>query len=93
MIHFMLFYYWVAFVNFIHFLFIAYLYQRGKDSAFQNVAGWWGHQPGHNAVGGVSTAHRLAAMLHFEIHPAKIQNFIDDYKRVRKGCSFIFSVL
>jgi len=26
-------------------------------SAFQIVAGWWGHQPGRRAVGGVSTAH------------------------------------
>ncbi len=25
--------------------------------AFQIVAGWWGHQPGQLAVGGVSTAH------------------------------------
>ena len=25
--------------------------------AFQIVAGWWGHQPGQPAVGGVSTAH------------------------------------
>ena len=25
--------------------------------AFQIVAGWWRHQPGRSAVGGVSTAH------------------------------------
>ncbi|MEO6133889.1 MAG: hypothetical protein ABIP35_01975 [Ginsengibacter sp.] len=24
---------------------------------FQNVAGWWGHQPWQSAKGGVSTAH------------------------------------
>ncbi len=26
--------------------------------AFKIVAGWWGHQPGQSAVGGVSTAHK-----------------------------------
>jgi len=28
-----------------------------KLVAFQIVAGWWGHQPGQSAVGGVPTAH------------------------------------
>ncbi len=27
--------------------------------AFQIVAGWWRHQPGHTGVGGVSTAHNI----------------------------------
>jgi hypothetical protein len=29
--------------------------------AFQIVAGWWGHQPGRPAVGGVPTAHNPIA--------------------------------
>lgn len=33
------------------------LYRIFKGGAFQIVAGWWRHQPGQPAVGGVSTAH------------------------------------
>jgi len=31
--------------------------QQPITGAFQIVAGWWRHQPGRSAVGGVSTAH------------------------------------
>ncbi|MEO6136913.1 MAG: hypothetical protein ABIP35_17290 [Ginsengibacter sp.] len=31
--------------------------KKSISGEFQNIAGWWGHQPGQPAVGGVSTAH------------------------------------
>ena len=46
----------------------------GEDSvAFQirllsDVAGWWGHQPGQRAVGGVLTAHISRLTRQFEMH-------------------------
>jgi hypothetical protein len=48
--------------------------------AFKIVAGWWGHQPGRPAVGGVSTAHmkhRSATILNA---PAVIQRLESNNK-------------
>ena len=38
--------------------------------AFQFVAGWWGHQPGRRAVGGVPPLTISLAVRQIEMHPS-----------------------
>jgi len=37
-----------------------------SKGAFQNVAGWWGHQPGRAAVGGACLSGRQVPTAHFQ---------------------------
>ena len=39
------------------------------EGAFEFVAGWWGHQPGRRAVGGVPPPTISLAVQQIEMHP------------------------
>ena len=74
-------------MGYFYFLFLKTLILLHKNYGLRNlqsitgeykiVAGWWGHQPGQPAVGGVSTAHNY--LKQFLMHSQEQKKFAYDF--------------